>query len=425
MQPAAEVLASFVKVVEAMPDSMAVLGMDGSVQYINTRLRINTGLSMEQSVGHSCFEFVHPDDLPRVVPAFNARIHGEELAPLEHRLRTGTGDWVRVEGTIAAVPDAGVILACFRMMTRLDEKDERVRYEHEFLGSLVREVQVGIVACDGGGRVVSSNEAIATHHPAPVRGQLVSQWLDSLKFLESDGCSPMSTADSPLARAFAGERVKDAECSVLSRDGQLQHWRVNGNVLEDGAHKTIGAFVAIQDVTQQRRAEQALQRRATQDSLTGLLNRGSLIDVLRRQLAACSAESPVGIFFIDLDGFKPVNDLMGHAAGDALLAAIGAGLQGAVGELESVGRIGGDEFVVVAPGVASIEDAEGMRTMLRELLEKPVALDGQRYCPRVSIGAAVCSDPGETPERLLRAADFAMYREKRRRISVRAGDLAA
>ncbi len=424
MQPESGATASFIAVVEAMPDSIAILDLDGTVRHVNTRMRMNTGLTTESTRGRNCFEFVHPDDLARVIPAFHARLRGEEMAPLEHRLATASGDWVRVEGTIAAAADAGVILACFRMMTRLDEKDERVRYEHEFLGTLVREVQVGIVACDGEGRVVSSNEAIAADHPAPVRGQPIGQWLDSLRFVEANGCTPMPTAESPLARAFSGTRIKDAECSVLANDEQLHHWRVNGSALEDGTGKVIGSFVAIQDVTQQRRAEEALQRRATQDSLTGLLNRGSLIEALRERLAACSAADPVGVFFIDVDGFKSVNDVMGHSAGDALLAAIGEVLRAAAGPYDSIGRMGGDEFVVVSPGVASIEDSEGIRTMLRDLLQTPMILDGERYDPRVSIGAAVCQDPDETPERLLRAADFAMYREKRRRVAPRPAEAA-
>jgi diguanylate cyclase (GGDEF)-like protein len=162
------------------------------------------------------------------------------------------------------------------------------------------------------------------------------------------------------------------------------------------------------------RSEQELAHRALHDDLTGLPNRVLFLDRLTSALAQTERlDSQVGIFFLDLDGFKGVNDRLGHLAGDALLRAMAGRLLGWVRPGDTVSRFGGDEFTVLVREVASSEEAAQIAERLTEAVRSPVSLEGEEVSLTPSIGIAL-GDSSEKPEDLLDRADKAMYSAKRR-----------
>lgn len=155
------------------------------------------------------------------------------------------------------------------------------------------------------------------------------------------------------------------------------------------------------------------EARTAHDPLTGLPNRLLLIDRIERALATIRRErTRAAILYIDLDGFKQVNDTHGHYFGDLLLMAIAERLQGALREVDTVARLGGDEFVVVQVGG---DQPAGAATLCRRLLERliqPFELEGHKVMIGCSIGIALAPDDGDDPAKLLRHADLALYRAK-------------
>ena len=159
-------------------------------------------------------------------------------------------------------------------------------------------------------------------------------------------------------------------------------------------------------------AEADLQFRASHDALTGLPNRAGLLTGLAAALTEnATHRSGLGLLFIDLDHFKAVNDSLGHAAGDELLIIVAQRLRAAVREGGTIARLSGDEFVVVDQ-LADTEDAAALANRLLEALAVPVVLDGLEVVVSASIGAAVAEPADDTPDRLLRRADIAMYQAK-------------
>lgn len=154
--------------------------------------------------------------------------------------------------------------------------------------------------------------------------------------------------------------------------------------------------------------------RATHDPLTGLANRGLFLDHLDRALAFGTRYGrKTGLLFVDLDGFKLINDSLGHAAGDRLLVEVARRLLGTVRRSDAVARLGGDEFVVLLPDVNSRLDVAHVREMILRCLEEPIDLgDGRRERVAASVGGAMSPLDGATAQELLDAADVAMYREK-------------
>ncbi|MFC4065915.1 GGDEF domain-containing protein [Actinoplanes subglobosus] len=158
-----------------------------------------------------------------------------------------------------------------------------------------------------------------------------------------------------------------------------------------------------------REAERALRRMATSDPLTGLPNRAACVARIETELAA--GPDDLAVLFCDLDGFKPVNDRLGHAAGDALLIGVADHLRGGLRDADLVSRFGGDEFVIVCRGSGA---ADAMVDRIRCLVAKVIPAGGEQVRIGVSVGLAHAR-PGDTVDDILTRADLAMYEAKQRK----------
>lgn len=172
---------------------------------------------------------------------------------------------------------------------------------------------------------------------------------------------------------------------------------------------------SIRHAKERKRAEQALSQLAHFDSLTGLANRAMLRQRLEHRLRRARRTSdPFAVMFIDLDGFKPVNDVCGHAAGDLLLIEVSRRLESAVREYDTVARLGGDEFAVILDHLPDPIEATHVADRMLLAIARPCEVHGRATQVTSSIGIAFHPDAGTTIEELLKAADKAMYTAKRR-----------
>lgn len=167
----------------------------------------------------------------------------------------------------------------------------------------------------------------------------------------------------------------------------------------------------LADLEQEREKERRL---AYFDALTGLPNRQLFLDRLDLALAHAQRYSEkLAVMFIDLDGFKTVNDLLGHDFGDALLRAVGRKLKECLRKSDTVARLGGDEFTCILPLIRKPKDAAVVADKILRSLASPVDVKGRRICISGSVGASIYPDDAADPEALLRAADLAMYAAKK------------
>jgi diguanylate cyclase (GGDEF)-like protein len=172
----------------------------------------------------------------------------------------------------------------------------------------------------------------------------------------------------------------------------------------------VSVFV---DLARLRIQAEILSHRSLHDPLTGLPNRTLLLDRLDLALARLARDPAlVGVFFLDLDGFKAVNDERGHQAGDRLLVEIARRLQGAIRATDTPARFGGDEFLVLCEHLNDLDEIDHVTSRIREAIDAPYMIDGEEFVLSTSVGVVSTDDPASVPEDLIRAADEAMLREK-------------
>ncbi|GAB2620582.1 hypothetical protein Aab01nite_34980 [Paractinoplanes abujensis] len=205
------------------------------------------------------------------------------------------------------------------------------------------------------------------------------------------------------------DAVLRLQCLVRSGTGEYRwfEFTASNQMHNPSLH---GVVINARDISENRAFQERLAHEAQHDALTGLPNRRRMQDALGASLR----EQPVAVLFVDLDGFKPVNDAHGHEAGDELLRQVAERLSACVRERDVLARVGGDEFVILMPGVMAPDDTAAMSDRIRYALERPFLIGGHQVRISASVGehlAAGATDPDEA----LRAADHAMYSVKRSR----------
>lgn len=233
-------------------------------------------------------------------------------------------------------------------------------------------------------------------------------------------------------KLLASQR-RDPECvkalwAALRTDGrwsgELWNRRKNGedyplwlsvSCFRDRRGRIAKHIALFTDITERKREEDRLREQATHDLLTGLPNRGLFLDRVSQAVALARRNGRLAaLLFVDLDGFKLVNDSFGHQVGDQLLADVAGRLANAVRESDTAARLGGDEFAVILTGVNNRLDILRIARKLAADLQRPYLIGGRNVSAGASIGVAIYPDHAQSPTDLLSLADAAMYRAKSR-----------
>jgi diguanylate cyclase (GGDEF)-like protein len=180
----------------------------------------------------------------------------------------------------------------------------------------------------------------------------------------------------------------------------------------------VGVVSVLAAAAERRRVEAAAVSRSLHDPLTGLANRLLLQDRLDHAVRTGRRKNHgLTVLALDLDRFKAVNDTFGHDAGDEVLCTVATRLVRAIRDADTVARVGGDEFVVVLPGVSAVDGATGLAEKLHRILGENMRVNGEQVCIRASIGVTVAPNANGSASDLLKQADVAMYEAKRAGVS--------
>ncbi len=362
------------------------------------------GWSREDFIGHGSLEFVHPDDHERAIESWMDMLSNPGTQRRTRlRYRHADGSWVWVELTNYNHfddPDRARVVT--ELLDVSDEMavHEELRHQERLLRCVAETVPLGIAHLDGSGEIVYANERfyrildVAKGDPDPFHafGDEETTLRTALNGLLGDG----TDRDIELT-VRSRRRADDRRCLLRLRS-------VSG--IEDAVE---GAIVCVEDITERAKTHAELHRRATFDPLTGCLNRASVLQTIAAQL---ERGYQVGVIYIDLDGFKHVNDTYGHHAGDTLLVEVAHRVQNQIRAADTIGRLGGDEFVVVGHG-QDRESLEALAARITQAIDAPIHLERTTVTIRASMGIATTHGGASSCDQLVAEADTAMYAAKR------------
>jgi diguanylate cyclase (GGDEF)-like protein/PAS domain S-box-containing protein len=288
--------------------------------------------------------------------------------------------------------------------------------EERALASTVFEASsLAIVVTNPDGYFLTANNAFTQLSGYRV-SEIVGQRTNLLKSGRHDQGFYKTMWDTLLSKGFW-----EGDLWNKIRNGELRRHHLAISTVRDDQLRSRYFVGMLQDITDRHAAEEAVRYQALHDNLTGLANRSLLMEQLEREVALGRRHGqPLGVLYLDLDGFKPVNDQLGHAAGDLLLQQVAERLRDCTRESDVICRQGGDEFVVLVPQAGELPELEALATKLVTKLNEPFSLDlpaaeHSRPCSvriSVSIGIARFPNHADNADGLLLAADNAMYRAK-------------
>ena len=302
-----------------------------------------------------------------------------------------------------------------------DEMAQRLAHSEERHRLVVDHLSEGIVVQSRSGLVLACNpSAQRMLHVTP---QVVGRSMQTLmtRAFSEDG-SVIGESNRPVAQVFAtGKPMLGVTIGLELTSGEVV-WITENVVpiLRPGESEPDSVLISFSDIGPVREAQRQLKYLATRDSLTGLYNRAYLTERMRDLFAPRAIDdnggelASVAVLFVDLDGFKKVNDTAGHEAGDALLCSVAERLSACVGRGDTLARVGGDEFVIVASACGNTGELIGLAHRVLDMIAVPFAVAGNEYYLGASIGISLFPEDGQDVATLMRNADSAMYHAKQR-----------
>lgn len=268
----------------------------------------------------------------------------------------------------------------------------------------VDDLPLGVLVADDAGRVASVNRAWTEISGLDPEGSVVHRWLDVFEPDERatvlrQACDATASSGRP-----ADHRIRSGTGHRWTR------WWISRN---PGGQLNM----VVADVEDDHQLRDELQHRAFHDALTGLTNRAHLFELIERSLRGHRRDPRnLAVLYIDLDGFKSINDRHGHAVGDRVLVAVADVLRAAVRPNDVLARVGGDEFAVMCDQLDDVADAVTIADRIQEALEQPMTIGEHRWRPGAAIGISYAKPDETGAEALLDRADRAMYAVKQGRV---------
>jgi diguanylate cyclase (GGDEF)-like protein len=373
------------------------------------------GWRPDEMIGSSSTKFIHPDDQPGAIAAWVTMLDSPDGAGLwRGRYQSAFGTWVWVETANTFEDSDEPFVKTLMTSVTVDQvsMEEALYARGQLLSRLSDALPVGVFQVSLAGDVTFTNDRLHMIVGVGLRSSIDEQ-------LSTIVAEDKPAFEAALMAALADRPVHDIEIRIQpvpDVSGQsVDEERVcllGLRTLTDSSGVVSGAVGCLSDVTERAQLRRELEVRASTDALTSCLNRAATLELVQRTISVADRQHGNAVVFIDLDQFKSVNDSLGHAAGDRLLVEVADRLRSAIREGDHVGRFGGDEFLVICPGVESPERASEIAERIATAIASTVDLGPVPVPVRASVGVAWTAETLDA-DTLIAWADSAMYESKR------------
>lgn len=376
------------------------------------------GWTADDILGQSSSTLIHPEDQASAISAWLSMIDAPGTSVAwrgRYRAHAGTWRWVESLNTNDLDdPDEPRVTSVLRVVT-VDQVgiEEELRSRKQLISRLSDSLPVGLFQIDLRRHLTFTNDRLHVIIQTPAAATAEAQFAA----VHPDDRERLDTA---LAAVLADELVDDLELRFQlghgdSGEHETRVCLLSLRSLTDSTEVVTGAIGCVSDVTDSVRLRRELTVRANVDALTGCLNRSATLETLELALHEASTNGDgLAVIFVDLDEFKSVNDQHGHATGDAVLVAASRRMRSGLRADDHVGRLGGDEFLVICPRVPSRQHAADVAARLDAAVQGTVAVSGRTIELRATLGLA-WTDGSISPDELVAQADRAMYEAKQAR----------
>ncbi|RCX28054.1 EAL domain-containing protein [Thioalbus denitrificans] len=390
-------------IIGSMENALLVSTPEGRVTLVNRALCVLLGQAEKDLIGSQVTDLA-----PEVPPQ---RLLSEGIINgLETWLTSRGGRPIPVSLSGSVMHENGTVRGLVLVAQDITER-KQAEEQLRLASSVFANTSEGIVIIDERGVIRMVNGAFAQlvgRSPAQLNDKVFGEFL-------VDAIGGREDPVGEIVEAVVRKGQWEGEISVQRGDGtRAPQWLTVSAVRDDAGALSQCACILL-DLTELRDAEERVRHLAYFDTITGLPNRTLFQDRLEHALAHANREGHrLAVLFLDLDRFKSVNDTLGHAMGDQLLAAVARGLSRSLRAEDTVARLGGDEFAVIVDNIAQAEDVAQVAAKVMEIFGRPFQVTGHDLFTSASIGISVYPDDARDGEGLLRNADTAMYRAKER-----------
>lgn len=383
---------------------------DGKIVEWSSQAERDFGWSREEVIGRSLAETIIPDrDLEHYQPGLQRMLEGDRRIlgrRLEITAARRDGSIFPVELNFSPMETAqGPRFNAFvHDISERRRSEEALHQANQRFRSAFDDAAIGMAIVSPDGRFLRVNRALIE-----LTGYSEKE-LVKMSFGDMTHPDDLGEGLHALAEMVEGRRDGyQTEKRYIHANGNVIWTGLSSSIVRDSDGKPMYLLSQIQDISERKESEARLAHRATHDELTGLPNRGVLEDRMVLGLNRQRRErKPLALLYLDLDGFKRVNDTHGHDAGDYLLVAVAKRLTALVRPTDVVSRLGGDEFAILCEGMNE-QGATQLAKRIVEVVPKPIEVQGRSLTVTPSVGIALSRDPGIRPGELLAEGDMAMY----------------
>ncbi|MGL5032197.1 MAG: bifunctional diguanylate cyclase/phosphodiesterase, partial [Microcystaceae cyanobacterium] len=361
-------------------------------------------------------QLTHPEDLAKVLENLQTASQAPRDYTLEYRITTKQGQekWVWEKGH-GVFNEKGHFLGIEGFITdisHLKQMEAALRRSEANYRGIFEHCRHGIFQTTLDGFYLSANPALAHLYGYDSPQEMITTLTDLNHQLYIDP----NRRQQFIQLLHQEDAVTNFQSQVYRRDGRIIWILENARAVRDDQGNLLHYEGIVEDITQHKQINEQLQFRAFNDALTGLPNRAYLMANLKAKIEAVQEDfKPFALFFLDLDRFKLVNDSLGHLVGDQLLKAIAGRLRYCLRSQDIIGRLGGDEFIIILDTLRSEQEAIHIAERIKQAFEKPFQLDHHQVYTGVSIGIVYLDETVKAElnaEDLLRDADTALYQAK-------------
>lgn len=400
-------------IIENMQDGYSEVDLDGTIVFANPALCDIFGCSRGEIIGVNYRDYTDEANARKAFKAFN-RIYktGASGKLIDYEVSRPDGTKRLIEISAWLIRDPSGKPAGFggtvRDVTERRKMEEKLRQSEERYRTIIEDMADPYFELDLRGRFTFANDALCKgigYAREDLMGMSNRQYADKKTVKEMNAL---------FGRVFkTGVPVRAYVFELIPRDGVKAYYEISISLIRNKRGRPIGFRGIARDITKRKQYEEQINHMATHDILTGLPNRIMFSEVLGQSINyARRYGQQFALLFMDLDGFKIINDTFGHEAGDQMLIVCATRLMLSLRASDFIARLGGDEFVILVKNVNSIKNLTTLVNKILSTVREPILIKGREYCFTASIGISIYPQDGQDKQSLTKTADLAMYSAK-------------